>query len=37
MRPPLVAAAEEAGYSIVSEYDDLPDHYLLFLQPSSSQ
>ncbi|WP_240359688.1 class I SAM-dependent methyltransferase [Pyxidicoccus trucidator] len=37
MRPPLVAAAQEAGYSIVSEYDGLPDHYLLFLQPSSSQ
>jgi hypothetical protein len=34
MRPPLVAAAEAAGYSTVSEYDGLPQHYLLFLQPS---
>ncbi len=37
MRPPLVAAATEAGYSIVSEYEGLPEHYLLFLQPTSSQ
>ncbi|WP_083968092.1 class I SAM-dependent methyltransferase [Hyalangium minutum] len=33
MRPPLVAAAEAAGYSVVSEYNGLPEHYLLFLQP----
>ncbi|WP_049805104.1 class I SAM-dependent methyltransferase [Stigmatella aurantiaca] len=37
MQPPLVAAAQAAGYSIASEYDGLPEHYLLFLQPSSSQ
>lgn len=37
LRPPLVAAAQEAGYSVVSEYEGLPDHYLLFLQPSVSQ
>ncbi|WP_224362785.1 class I SAM-dependent methyltransferase [Hyalangium versicolor] len=37
MRPPLVAAAQTAGYTIVSEYNDLPQHYLLFLQPASSQ
>ncbi|NOJ81105.1 class I SAM-dependent methyltransferase [Myxococcus xanthus] len=37
MRPPLAAAAQQAGYSIVSEYDGLPDHYLLFLQPASSR
>ncbi|WP_224243151.1 class I SAM-dependent methyltransferase [Hyalangium gracile] len=37
MRPPLVAAAQSAGYAVVSEYDGLPDHYLLFLQPSFSQ
>jgi SAM-dependent methyltransferase len=37
MRPPLVAAAKQAGFAIVSEYDGLPDHYLLFLQPLSSQ
>ncbi|PTL81248.1 class I SAM-dependent methyltransferase [Vitiosangium sp. GDMCC 1.1324] len=37
MRPPLVAAAQAAGYAVVSEYDGLPEHYLLFLQPASSQ
>ncbi|MDC0714368.1 class I SAM-dependent methyltransferase [Stigmatella sp. ncwal1] len=37
MRPPLVAAAQAAGYSVVAEHDGLPEHYLLFLQPSSSQ
>lgn len=36
MRPPLVAAAEAEGYSIASEYNELPEHYLLFLQPSFS-
>ncbi|NPD21854.1 class I SAM-dependent methyltransferase [Corallococcus sp. AB004] len=36
MRPPLVAAAQAAGYVIVSEYDDLPAHYLLFLRPALS-
>ncbi|WP_233583399.1 class I SAM-dependent methyltransferase [Corallococcus sp. CA053C] len=37
MRPPLVAAAQAAGYAIVSEDTSLPDHYLLFLQPAASQ
>ncbi|MCP3140164.1 class I SAM-dependent methyltransferase [Pyxidicoccus xibeiensis] len=37
MRPPLVAAAEQAGYAVVSEFDGLPSHYLLFLQPASSR
>ena len=37
LRPLLVAAAEEAGYSVVSEYDELPNHDLLFPQPSSSR
>jgi len=37
MRPPLVAAAQAAGYTVVSEYDGLPEYYLLFLQPASSQ
>ncbi|WP_246356983.1 class I SAM-dependent methyltransferase [Pyxidicoccus fallax] len=37
LRPPLVAAAEDAGYSVVSEYEGLPNHYLLLLQPSSSR
>ncbi|AFE06249.1 hypothetical protein COCOR_05205 [Corallococcus coralloides DSM 2259] len=36
MRPPLVAAAQTAGYAIASEYGDLPDHYLLFLRPAVS-
>lgn len=36
MRPPLVAAAQAAGYTLVSEYNDLPDHYLLFLRPAVS-
>lgn len=35
MRPPLVAAARTAGYSVVSEYNELPDHYLLFLRPTA--
>ncbi|RKG83012.1 class I SAM-dependent methyltransferase [Corallococcus terminator] len=34
MRPPLVAAAQAAGYAVVSEFNDLPVHYLLFLQPT---
>ncbi|MGE6759432.1 class I SAM-dependent methyltransferase [Corallococcus interemptor] len=37
MRPPLVAAAQAAGYTLVSEYNDLPDHYLVFLRPSVSR
>lgn len=37
MRPPLVAAAQSAGYAIVSEFDGLPQHYLLFLQPAASR
>ncbi|CAM4218082.1 class I SAM-dependent methyltransferase [Corallococcus exiguus] len=36
MRPPLVAAAQAAGYTIVSEYNDLPAHYMLFLRPAVS-
>ncbi|MHA7632215.1 class I SAM-dependent methyltransferase [Corallococcus sp. M7] len=36
MRPPLVAAAQAAGYTLVSEFNDLPDHYLLFLRPAVS-
>ncbi|RKH06232.1 class I SAM-dependent methyltransferase [Corallococcus carmarthensis] len=36
MRPPLAAAAQTAGYAVVSEYNDLPDHYLLFLRPTVS-
>ncbi|WP_244224992.1 class I SAM-dependent methyltransferase [Corallococcus sicarius] len=36
MRPPLVAAAQAAGYAVVSEDTSLPDHYLLFLQPVAS-
>ncbi|RKH27017.1 class I SAM-dependent methyltransferase [Corallococcus praedator] len=36
MRPPLVAAAQAAGYAVVSEFNDLPVHYLLFLQPVRS-
>ncbi|WP_244227690.1 class I SAM-dependent methyltransferase [Corallococcus aberystwythensis] len=35
MRPPLVAAAQAAGYTVVAEVNDLPDHYLLFLRPSA--
>jgi len=31
-RPALVAAAEQAGYQIVGEINDLPAHFLLFLQ-----
>ncbi|WP_426749671.1 class I SAM-dependent methyltransferase [Myxococcus sp. Y35] len=37
LRPPLVSAAQSAGYAVVSEYNDLPNHYLLFLQPAFSQ
>lgn len=37
MKPPLVAAAQSAGYAIVAEYNDLPDHYLLFLRPTVSR
>ncbi|WP_241759306.1 class I SAM-dependent methyltransferase [Pyxidicoccus parkwayensis] len=37
MRPPLVAAAQAAGYAITSEYNELPEHYLLFLQPAASR
>ncbi|WP_223634338.1 class I SAM-dependent methyltransferase [Corallococcus sp. EGB] len=37
MKPPLVAAAQAAGYAIVSEVNDLPDHYLLFLRPTVSR
>ncbi|WP_253902790.1 hypothetical protein [Corallococcus exiguus] len=31
-----VPAAQSAGYAIVSEYNDLPAHYLLFLRPAVS-
>ncbi|MCP3097948.1 class I SAM-dependent methyltransferase [Myxococcus sp. K15C18031901] len=37
MRAPLVEASRAAGYTIVSEYDELPAHYLLFLRPSVSR
>jgi ubiquinone/menaquinone biosynthesis C-methylase UbiE len=32
-RPALVAAAEQAGYTIVGEVTDLPNHFLVFLRP----
>jgi ubiquinone/menaquinone biosynthesis C-methylase UbiE len=32
-RPALVEAAEQAGYQIVGEFNELPAHFLLFLQP----
>ncbi|MCE9669845.1 class I SAM-dependent methyltransferase [Myxococcus stipitatus] len=37
LRQPLVEAATAAGYAIVSEYPELPAHYLLFLQPTVSR
>lgn len=35
LQPPFMAAAEQAGYSVVSEVTDLPFHYLVFLRPAS--
>ena len=32
-RPALVAAAEQAGYTLVGEVTDLPNHFLVFLRP----
>jgi predicted methyltransferase len=32
-RPVLVAAAEQAGYGIVGEITDLPNHFLVLLRP----
>ena len=32
-RPMLVAAAEQAGYAIVGEITDLPNHFLVLLRP----
>lgn len=34
LKPPLIAAARDAGYAIVREVTDLPHHYLVFLRPS---
>jgi 2-polyprenyl-3-methyl-5-hydroxy-6-metoxy-1,4-benzoquinol methylase len=34
MRPPLETAAREAGFVVASEYDGLPDHYLLIFAPA---
>ena len=33
LRPQLEAAAREAGFAVTSEFDELPDHYLLIFSP----
>ena len=37
LRPPLEAAARQAGFAVASEFDELPDHYLLIFAPVVGQ
>ncbi len=37
LRPPLEAAARQAGFVVASEFGELPDHYLLIFTPVVGQ